>query len=157
MFLGRMTKHHLVQMDPVARRAAFCVRESFSAGRRKSEAPARTTPHFITGALITPYMLADVANSRTRVARSKFHQVNRPYQKCTVLIPTSLVHNLWNKLCCCAGAPSTAGFAAVPCHLLKACLKCEDVRDANDCRAVCCAKRRPNWADIITNCCAERE
>jgi len=69
MFLGRITKHHLVQIDPVAMSAAFCVRESFSAGRRKSEAPARTTPHFMTGA-----------------------------QKCTVLIPTSLVHNLWNRL-----------------------------------------------------------
>jgi hypothetical protein len=27
------------------------VMESFSAGRRKSDAPARTTPHFMTGAL----------------------------------------------------------------------------------------------------------
>lgn len=46
-----MTKHHLVQMEPVAIRAMFCVRESLSAGRKKSAAPASTTPHFITGAL----------------------------------------------------------------------------------------------------------
>lgn len=48
-----MTKHHLVQIDPVAIKAAFCVKESFSAGRKKSAAPARTTPHFMTGALYT--------------------------------------------------------------------------------------------------------
>ena len=46
-----MTKHHLVQSEPVASKAAFWGRDSFSAGRRKSAAPARTTPHFITGAL----------------------------------------------------------------------------------------------------------
>lgn len=51
MFLGLIMKHHLVQMEPVAIRAMFCVRDSFSAGRRKSEAPASTTPHFMTGAL----------------------------------------------------------------------------------------------------------
>ena len=53
MFLGLMTKHHLVQIEPVAINAKFCVRESLSAGRTKSDAPARTTPHFITGALKT--------------------------------------------------------------------------------------------------------
>lgn len=52
MFCGRMTKHHLVQMEPVAIRAKFCVKDNFSAGRRKSEAPARTTPHFMIGALL---------------------------------------------------------------------------------------------------------
>ena len=46
-----MTKHHLVQIDPVAIKATFWVKESFSAGRRKSDAPAMTTPHFMTGAL----------------------------------------------------------------------------------------------------------
>lgn len=46
-----MTKHHLVQIEPVAIKARFCCRDSFSAGRRKSAAPASTTPHFITGAL----------------------------------------------------------------------------------------------------------
>jgi hypothetical protein len=51
IFLGLMTKHHLVQIEPVAINAMFCVRESLSAGRRKSDAPARTTPHFMTGAL----------------------------------------------------------------------------------------------------------
>jgi len=51
-FFGLITKHHLVQIAPVAIKATFCVIESFSAGRRKSLAPASTTPHFITGALV---------------------------------------------------------------------------------------------------------
>lgn len=38
-------------MAPVAVRAAFWVKESFSAGRAKSPMPARTRAHFITGAL----------------------------------------------------------------------------------------------------------
>jgi hypothetical protein len=33
MFRGLMIKHHLVQMAPVAKRAAFWVRERDSAGR----------------------------------------------------------------------------------------------------------------------------
>lgn len=45
MFFGLMTKHHLVQIKPVATRAAFCERESWLAGRVKSAAPARTRPH----------------------------------------------------------------------------------------------------------------
>jgi hypothetical protein len=45
MFLGLMIKHHRVQIAPVAVRAAFCVRESFSAGRAKSATPARTRHH----------------------------------------------------------------------------------------------------------------
>ena len=51
MFLGLIIKHHLVQIVPVPIRARFCVRESFSAGRKKSDTPARTRAHFITGAL----------------------------------------------------------------------------------------------------------
>jgi hypothetical protein len=51
IFFGLMTKHHLIQIEPVAIRARFCVMESFSAGRTKSDAPAMTTPHFMTGAL----------------------------------------------------------------------------------------------------------
>lgn len=51
IFCGRMTKHHRVQIEPVAMSAAFWVRDNFSAGRKKSDAPARTTPHFMTGAL----------------------------------------------------------------------------------------------------------
>ena len=43
-------------------RAAFCVRESLSAGRRKSDAPARTTPHFITGALFVKTISIIVLN-----------------------------------------------------------------------------------------------
>jgi hypothetical protein len=47
MFLGVMTKHHLVQIVPVATRARFWVRESFSAGRARSEMPAMTRDHYI--------------------------------------------------------------------------------------------------------------
>lgn len=36
---------------PVAASAPFCVSESDDAGRAKSEMPASTRPHFITGAL----------------------------------------------------------------------------------------------------------
>lgn len=50
-FRGLMTKHQRVQMRPVAVRAAFCVNDSLSAGRAKSEIPAMTIAHFITGAL----------------------------------------------------------------------------------------------------------
>lgn len=42
-----MIKHHRVQIAPVAVKAAFCVRESFSAGRQKSDTPARTIDHYI--------------------------------------------------------------------------------------------------------------
>lgn len=48
-----MIRHHLVQIRPVVVSAAFCVTESFSAGRAKSEMPANTSPHFIIGALCT--------------------------------------------------------------------------------------------------------
>jgi len=40
-----MMKHQRVHMAPVAMRAAFCDSERTSAGRAKSAAPARTTPH----------------------------------------------------------------------------------------------------------------
>jgi hypothetical protein len=45
MLRGRMTKHHRVQMSPVDIRAAFCVSESFSAGRARSAIPAMTMAH----------------------------------------------------------------------------------------------------------------
>jgi len=45
-FLGLMIKHHLVQIIPVAVRATFCVKESFSTGRAKSDMPARTSAHY---------------------------------------------------------------------------------------------------------------
>lgn len=45
MFLGLMIKHHRVQMKPVQVRAKFWVKESFSAGRAKSEMPAMTRAH----------------------------------------------------------------------------------------------------------------
>lgn len=48
MFRGVMIMHQRVQMAPVAMRAPFCVRESFSAGRWKSEIPAMTRPHCAT-------------------------------------------------------------------------------------------------------------
>jgi hypothetical protein len=44
-FLGLIIKHHLVQIAPVAVSAAFCVRESLSAGRYISEIPAITMDH----------------------------------------------------------------------------------------------------------------
>ena len=47
MFLGRMTKHQRVQMRPVQVRAKFWVKESFSAGRAKSDTPARTRDHCV--------------------------------------------------------------------------------------------------------------
>ena len=55
IFRGLMTKHHLVQMQPVAIKAKFCVRDKFSAGRAKSATPARTMPHFMIGALLDHY------------------------------------------------------------------------------------------------------
>lgn len=42
---GLMTKHQRVQIDPVSMRAMFCVNDNCSAGRAKSETPARTSPH----------------------------------------------------------------------------------------------------------------
>lgn len=44
-FFGLMIKHQRVQMAPVAVKAAFWVRERVSAGRQKSETPARTSAH----------------------------------------------------------------------------------------------------------------
>lgn len=45
MLRGLMIKHQRVQIAPVAIRAAFWVRDSFSAGRLKSEIPAMTRAH----------------------------------------------------------------------------------------------------------------
>ncbi len=47
MFFGLMIKHHRVQIAPVAVRATFWVRESFSAGRVKSAIPEMTIPHYV--------------------------------------------------------------------------------------------------------------
>lgn len=120
MFCGRMTKHHLVQMQPVAIKAMFCVKESFSGGRKKSAAPARTTPHFITGALYTHIVsillflsTRHIRCAITGVAKDVFCEnralpnscfvivfhLSHTYQKCTVLIPTSLVHSRWKIFC----------------------------------------------------------
>lgn len=46
MFLGLIIKHHRVQIAPVQESAKFWVRDSFSAGRAKSEIPARTRDHY---------------------------------------------------------------------------------------------------------------
>lgn len=43
---GLMMKHQRVQIAPVAVNAAFCVRDSDSAGRAKSLMPAKTRPHW---------------------------------------------------------------------------------------------------------------
>lgn len=149
-----MMKHHLVQMDPVAIRAKFCVKDNFSGGRRKSVAPARTTPHFMTGALYVK-----IRNQHDRFLYSWTRQLRRPntesrltYQKCTVRMPTSLVHNLCHMLCCTCGALSTAGFVAVPWKRRKMGLRTwKGVRDAKEdvCLVVCCAKRIPKRADIL--------
>jgi hypothetical protein len=45
MFRGLMMRHQRVQMRPVQVRAKFWVTERFSAGRKKSEIPARTMLH----------------------------------------------------------------------------------------------------------------
>ena len=45
-FRGVITKHHLVQIAPVAISAAFCVSESDSAGLARSLMPARTMHHY---------------------------------------------------------------------------------------------------------------
>ena len=50
-FLGLMTKHHRVQIMPVAISARFCCSERDSAGRVKSDAPAITKPHCLPVAL----------------------------------------------------------------------------------------------------------
>lgn len=52
MLRGLMIKHQRVQMAPVAIKAAFWVRDSFSAGRLKSEIPAMTRAHY-SGKLIS--------------------------------------------------------------------------------------------------------
>jgi|SRR5271154_201753 len=102
IFCGRITKHHLVQMLPVATNARFCVKESLSAGRRKSAAPARTTPHFITGALFEKKSASIAISKLYLVALFQllfaFVDKDHPHQKWTVLTPTSLVHNFCNKL-----------------------------------------------------------
>ena len=46
-FRGVITKHHLVQIAPVAISATFCVSESDSAGLARSLMPARTRHHYI--------------------------------------------------------------------------------------------------------------
>jgi hypothetical protein len=71
------------------------------------------------------------------------------YQKWTVLIPTSLVHNLRQMLCGAAGV-STAGLVAVPWYRLKIGFRAlKGVRAANW-RVECCAKRILKRADIVT-------
>lgn len=53
MLRGLIIKHQRVQMAPVAIRAAFWVRDSFSAGRAKSEIPAMTRAHYQTNWSVT--------------------------------------------------------------------------------------------------------
>ena len=51
-FLGLMTKHHRVQIAPVAIRARFCESDRLSAGRVKSLAPARARHHYTQSLII---------------------------------------------------------------------------------------------------------
>jgi hypothetical protein len=46
IFLGLMIMHHRVHIAPVAVSARFCWRERASTGRKKSDTPARTIPHY---------------------------------------------------------------------------------------------------------------
>lgn len=71
IFLGLMTKHHRVQMAPVHMSAKFWVRESDSAGRAKSAAPARTSPHCCLSAIVYSTILLAVP-----VACAVFQKLN---------------------------------------------------------------------------------
>jgi hypothetical protein len=120
-----MIKHHLVQILPVAVKAMFCVRESFSVGRKKSLTPARTIPHFITGALNHRLLLASELGPPFCPPKQLSGLEGYADQKCTVFSPTSLVHNRWKMLCCAAGAPSTVGVPATVCwYRRKRLLRC---------------------------------
>ncbi len=136
-----MIKHHLVQRVPVAVNARFCVRESFSGGRKKSLTPARTMAHFMTGALFHPtsfissaytQTLEHFSNSPQQIAGGVWEMnvswgmgVVPSNQKCTVLTPTSLVHNRCRILCLAPGAPSTVGVPATVCwYRRKICVRC---------------------------------
>ena len=80
MFFGIITKHHLVQIEPVAIKAKFCVIDSFSAGRKKSEAPAATTPHFITGALHIKHVSPFIPSTKelSRAMTQELHTRSAP-------------------------------------------------------------------------------
>lgn len=60
MLRGLMIKHQRVQIAPVAISAAFWVRESFSAGRPKSEIPAMTKAHCFRQKLVLAIWLNPV-------------------------------------------------------------------------------------------------
>lgn len=128
-----MTKHHLVQIAPVQTSAAFCERERDSAGRAKSEIPARTRPHCCDDVSfwypilkISPLVL-DNAILALHTRFPTFHRVmlcpripSHPHhppsaiakqptfiigaQKCTVLGPTLLFHSFIAAFCVSAGA-----------------------------------------------------
>ncbi len=66
-------KHHLVQIVPVAIKARFCVRESFSGGRKKSLTPARTRTHFITGALSVASSVSIAQSTNSQEERAIYH------------------------------------------------------------------------------------
>lgn len=66
--------HQRVQMAPVAIRAPFWVRESFSAGRLKSEIPAMTRAHCINQHLVisSPLLYPPISYATDRNARERF-------------------------------------------------------------------------------------
>lgn len=103
--MGLMMRHQRVQMKPVAVRAAFWVRESFSAGRAKSETPARTRAHCVKNQKLVSLLLRDCGGHQM-MGRGQKHTFITGAQKCTVFRPTGLSHMRWNQLCCCCWAPA---------------------------------------------------
>ena len=74
MFFGLIIKHQRVQMAPVAVRAAFWVRERVSAGRQKSETPARTSAHCCVVSIVFEVSF----NSEARQAASSASNIYIP-------------------------------------------------------------------------------
>lgn len=75
MFLGRMTKHHRVQIRPVAMSAKFCCSEIDSAGRKKSPTPAMTRPHCINS--VSELSLSQTRKLPQPPRRAQTHLHNR--------------------------------------------------------------------------------
>lgn len=77
-----MIIHQRVQIAPVPMRAKFCVSDRFSAGRAKSATPARTSPHFIMGALSKTCMLVWFTAQYTTQDRQSMTWDNEPEVHC---------------------------------------------------------------------------
>lgn len=113
-----MTKHQRVQIKPVHMREKFCAKDSFSAGRAKSETPARTRAHCLKDEESQPVNSPIVIPPPLQSKKSDGIIEENPTfmtgaQKCTVLMPTSLSHAFLNQLVDCCCSPD-----AVLCHRL---------------------------------------